>query len=137
MKIENNMTLHQQTKTMEAQKEQKNNHFKNILEKAFDQQDKAELKEACKQFESVFLSMTYKQMKATIPKSQFMQTSFARETFESMLDDEFSKRASEGQGIGLADMLYRQLSRQMDNTYKPSDKTSVAGKMPGDDGNNE
>ncbi|MDK2799744.1 MAG: peptidoglycan hydrolase FlgJ [Clostridiales bacterium] len=93
--------------------------FKNALQKAYDQKDEEKLREACRDFEKVFLTMMYKQMKATVSKSELIPESFAQETFESMLDEEFASKASEGQGIGLGDMLYRQLSNDLKNIYTP------------------
>ena len=90
--------------------------FADVLQKAYDDGDKEKLKEVCTQFESIMLSMMYKGMKATVPESSFLEESNAREIFDDMLDEELMKRAS-NRGIGLADMLYGQLSRQMDRTY--------------------
>ena len=43
------------------------------------------------------------------------------ESFE-MLDEEISKDLSKGKGIGIADMMYKQLSVKLNNTYKISEE---------------
>ncbi|MBZ4645067.1 MAG: peptidoglycan hydrolase FlgJ [Petroclostridium sp.] len=97
----------------------KDNSFQDELQKAFDQKDEKKLREACRGFEQLFMNMVYKQMKATVLKSELVPNSFARETFESMLDEEFVSKASEGRGMGLGEMLFKQLSAKMESMYKP------------------
>jgi flagellar protein FlgJ len=91
--------------------------FESILKKAFDEGDKAKLREACNEFEAIMLQMLYKQMKATVPESDFIEKSSAREIFEDMLDEELMTRGSM-RGVGIAEMMYKQLSTQMDKVYK-------------------
>ena len=104
--------------------------FADVLQKAYDDGDKEKLKEVCTQFESIMLSMMYKGMKATVPESSFLEESNAREIFDDMLDEELMKRASH-RGVGLADMLYRQLSKQMDRTYLPGGADASADRDAG------
>ena len=75
-------------------------------------EDPEKLMEVCKDFESIFLNMMLKQMRRTIPESDLVEKSFAREMYESMQDEELAKEMSRGQGIGLAQELYKQLSRK-------------------------
>ena len=84
--------------------------FEKRLQKAMDSGDDQQLKKVCKDFESIILNMMYKQMKATIPKSDLIEKSTATEIYESMLDDKLVEEAAKNGGIGLADMLYKQLS---------------------------
>ncbi len=91
--------------------------FESALQKAFDDGDKKKLKEACNEFESVMLKMLYKQMKATVPDGGLTEKSSARSIFEDMLDEELMDQSSE-RGMGISDMMYKQLSAKMDKTYK-------------------
>ena len=69
------------------------------------------LREACEGFEAMFLSMMYKQMRATVPESDlFGKKSNAIKIFEDMRDTELMNAAAKSGGIGLADMMYKQLS---------------------------
>lgn len=91
--------------------------FESVLKKAFDEMDKEKLKEVCNEFEAIMLQGLYKQMKATVPKGDLTEKSSARSMFEDMLDDELMKEAG-SRGMGISDMMYKQLSAQMDRTYK-------------------
>jgi flagellar protein FlgJ len=82
------------------------------LEAAARNNDDKELKKACQEFEAIMLDMIYKQMKATVIKSDLVETEPGREIFESMLDEELTSEAAKAGGLGLADSLYKQLSRQ-------------------------
>lgn len=69
------------------------------------------LREACEGFEAMFLSMMYKQMRATVPETDlFGKKSNAIEIFEDLRDTELMNAAAKSGGIGIADMMYRQLT---------------------------
>ena len=91
--------------------------FESVLKKAYDEGDKQKLKEACDGFESIMLQSLFKQMKATVPTSSLVEKSTARSMFEDMFDEELMKEATK-QGVGISDMMYKQLSKQMENAYK-------------------
>jgi len=91
--------------------------FEKRLKSAFDKKDEAQLKKACQEFEGIFLKMMYRQMKATVPKSGLLEEDSGMEVFESMLDDELMDQAAKSSRLGLSDMLYGQLSRQLKSTY--------------------
>lgn len=107
--------------------------FESILRKAYDEGDKAKLKEACDAFETIMLQMMYKQMKATIPEGGFIEKSNARTIFEDMLDEKLMENASK-RGMGISDMMYKQLSANMDRIYKASsNKESTNSTQPEED----
>ena len=69
------------------------------------------LREACEGFEAMFLSMMYKQMRATVPEGGLSgKKSNALEIFEDMRDTEMMNAAAKSGGIGIADMMYKQLT---------------------------
>ena len=85
----------------------------NALDKATDENVLAadkELKKACEGFEAMFLSMMYKSMRNTVPEDSLFGQSNAMKIFEDMRDTELMREAASGGGIGLGDMLYRQLA---------------------------
>ncbi|MGI6085976.1 MAG: rod-binding protein [Acetivibrionales bacterium] len=100
--------------------------FESVLKKAFDEGDKAKLKEACNEFESVMLQILYKQMKATVPEGGLTEKSSARAIFEDMLDETLMERSSQ-RGMGISDMMYKQLSAQMDKRYRIRPKEEDTG----------
>jgi flagellar protein FlgJ len=93
--------------------------FERRLKAAMETKDDKELKKVCQEFESIMLTMMYKQMKATVPKSGLMPESTGRDIMESMLDEKLIEKASESKGAGLGDVLYKQLSKRLNPTYKP------------------
>lgn len=86
--------------------------FEKLLQNAVDNQDDKELKQACKEFEGIMLNMMYKSMKSTIIKSDLVEEDAGRDIFQSMLDDKLVDTAAQTGSLGLADALYKQLSRQ-------------------------
>ncbi len=85
--------------------------FERRLRAAAEKGDDAELKQVCNEFESIFINMMYKQMKATVPKSDYLQSDSATEIYNSMLDDKLVEKAAQ-KGIGLGEVMYKQLSKQ-------------------------
>jgi Rod binding domain-containing protein len=68
------------------------------------------LREATRQFESLFISQLMKSMRATVPESQLMGVDGGQQLFREMLDQELANRVAEAGGIGIGEMLYRQLA---------------------------
>ena len=87
--------------------------FEETLKKAVGEKDEKKLKEACRNFEAVFVNMMFSQMRSTIQKTDLMGGGFAEQTFEDMLYDNYSKEIAKGPGIGLADIMYKQLSKNI------------------------
>jgi flagellar protein FlgJ len=85
--------------------------FTEVLEQAVASQDSAALRHAAQKFEGFFIQMMFKEMRKSVPTGQgFMQPSNAELIFRDMLDEEHAKSAAAAGGIGLADMIYNQLS---------------------------
>lgn len=72
----------------------------------------AELRKACEELESVFLQELLKEMRKTVPKDDLFGGGRGEDVFQSMFDQEIAKKMAERGGIGLAEVLYRQLSQQ-------------------------
>jgi flagellar protein FlgJ len=66
------------------------------------------LKAAAQQFESVFMNMMLKSMREATPQDGAMDSEQTR-MFTGMLDQQLAQSMSSGRGIGLADMLVKQL----------------------------
>lgn len=99
------------------------NSFEKHLENAVGKNDEQQLKKVCKEFEGIMLDMMFKQMKASIPKSDLIPSDSGKDVFESMLDEKLMEEVSEGSGIGLADVLYKQLSKQVNTANKQPAET--------------
>lgn len=84
------------------------------------------LKEAAKQFESLFTQMLLKSMReANKSFGDSMLSSEQTEFYQDMFDDQMAMHLSQGRGLGLADMLVRQLQGGIS-------PTNAAGATPTD-----
>ena len=72
----------------------------------------AKLKKTCQEMEAVFLNMLLKSMRATVPKNSLDGKGMQSETFQSMFDEELTRKMASGGGTGLADMMYWNLTHQ-------------------------
>ncbi|MFT6967907.1 MAG: flagellar protein FlgJ [Cellvibrionaceae bacterium] len=89
------------------------------------------LKKVAKQFESMFVQMMLKNMRAAneaFGKDNPLNTSEMKFR-QGMLDNQWSLSLTEGRGIGLADSLYRQLSQSY-GSNSVADKTTGASIDP-------
>ncbi|MCF6465064.1 flagellar biosynthesis protein FlgJ [Clostridium sp. Cult2] len=81
----------------------------NKMESLKSNKDDLALKKTCKEFESIFLSLMFKEMQKTVPEDGLVEKSTGRKIFEDMHIDELSKEiANRDQGFGIAEMLYEQ-----------------------------
>ena len=70
------------------------------------------LRKVAEQFESLFVSQLLKEMRDTVPLSDLMgENKFANKMFQEMWDGEISKTISQGNGIGLSDVIYEQMAK--------------------------
>lgn len=79
--------------------------------------DAESLRESCEGFEAIFIQKMWEQMRQNVPKNGYLQSK-DEEMYQSMFDVELSKKMASAGGIGLADMLYEQLSQNLVNRSK-------------------
>ncbi len=65
----------------------------------------------CRDFESIFVKMMVKEMRSSIDKSGLVSGGWAEDIFQDMLDDNYSQTIAKSAGLGVADQLYKQLSK--------------------------
>lgn len=83
-------------------------------------QDKdAKLREACEGFESIFIQKIWEQMRKNVQQDGYLH-SRDEQTYQGMYDQEFAKKMTAAGGIGLADMLYEQLSQRLGESSRTS-----------------
>jgi len=87
--------------------------FSRCLETAINEKNNKKLYSACQELESVFLNKVMECMRQSIPRGEITGYSFATDTFESMLYTEYARSISKTGSLGIADILYRQLSGNM------------------------
>ena len=67
------------------------------------------IREVARNFESLFINESMKNMRKTLPKDGILSKGFANNVFNSMLDQEYSQIASRSGQFGLAEAIARQL----------------------------
>jgi len=76
------------------------------------QGDDRELFAAAQEFEAFFLNMLFREMRNTVNREDgLFPVSRGEQIFQEMLDEERAAAASRNGGIGLAEMIFRQMSR--------------------------
>ncbi|HUL45735.1 MAG TPA: glucosaminidase domain-containing protein [Steroidobacteraceae bacterium] len=86
--------------------------------------DPAAVRQVAQQFESLFARMMIKSMRDAIGKDPIFGSDQAQ-TYQGMYDDQLSLELTKGKGLGLADMLVRQLQQA-----GASGKTTANGAAP-------
>ena len=71
----------------------------------------ARLRKVCQDFESLLIGQMLKSMRETVPKSDVFGSREKEEIFQSMLDEQTAIEMSKTGALGLAEMLYSQLSK--------------------------
>jgi len=74
------------------------------------------LKKAAQEFESFFIYYLLKEMRKTVPQNPMFHGGRAEEIFQEMLDERLALTFAQAGGIGLAPIIYQQLSRQIIST---------------------
>lgn len=74
-----------------------------------------ELMDVCKQFESYFLEQVFKEMQKTIPNNEDSDASTGQlvDYFKDQMIQEIASESTEQSGLGIAQMLYEQMKRNM------------------------
>lgn len=85
---------------------------------------------AAQQFEALFLNMMLKSMREATPKEGLFDDSNTQ-LYTSMLDSQLAQSLSKGKGIGLADMLIRQMQTQgvIPNATQTNGDKTASGKV--------
>ena len=87
-----------------------------------------DMEKVARDFESVFVNKLLESMRKAIPKSGLLDSS-ALDMYQSMMDQEMAKNMSERKGMGLGEMVYKDLSR-LDKVLKGESISSSSIKMP-------
>ncbi|MBN2073599.1 MAG: rod-binding protein [Actinobacteria bacterium] len=91
------------------------------------------LKEACREFEQIFVKYLVDSMWASV---EAMRGGFSgeRAIWQDMLNNEMAKKVSEDSGLGIADVIYRQVSDayMADNTAESTEAERNGSILAGD-----
>jgi flagellar protein FlgJ len=70
----------------------------------------SELYKVSLEFEAIFIKQMLNAMRKSVDKSGLIDGGMAEEIFEDMLYDEYAKKMAESRQLGIADIIYEQLS---------------------------
>ncbi len=87
------------------------------------------LRKAAEQFEAHFLQETLKAMRQTIVKSELTESNTA-DLYEDLMDKEVAQQMARRGGVGLADMLERQLARRQTQAAPSTEEALKARALP-------
>lgn len=102
--------------------------LRNVEKAATQKGGEEELRQVSRDLEAIFLRMLIDSMQKTVPESSLFGQSSGMETFRGMYNDQLADQMSRSSSIGLADMIYRQLSR--DGYGKTGTSDSSVSAMP-------
>jgi len=88
--------------------------------------DKKVLKQACEEFEALFWEQLLKGMRKTIPKSEFWGNRREEELYTSLCDQGLSVVLSQRGGLGLAEMLMKQMEPAAEHSSMEEEGTEAA-----------
>jgi len=89
-----------------------------------------QLQKAAKAYEKYFLDEMVKAMRSTVPKEDgLIKKNFAEQLYRDNLDQEYVKNWTEAGGIGLGDMIYKQIKEQLE-TYQGGGGLPRKGPIP-------
>jgi len=82
-----------------------------------------DMEKVARDFESVFVNKLFESMRKGVPKSGLLDSS-AMKMYQSLMDQEMAKLMSEHKGMGIGEMVYKDLSRldKVSESEKPSSK---------------
>ena len=78
-----------------------------------DEVKERKLRSACHDFEAVIIKKMLDTMRQSTPKNSLLgEDGYADKMYQSMRDDEMAQELAKGKGMGLGEVLYKQLSGQ-------------------------
>ena len=113
-----------------------NNLFSQLTEKNLDRMrnqskfgqidSEKDMEKVARDFESVFVNKLFQSMRKGVPKSGLLDSS-AMKMYQSMMDQEMAKLMSKGKGMGIGEMVYKDLSRldKVSEDEQPSSKIQM------------
>jgi flagellar protein FlgJ len=90
----------------------------------------AKIRESALEFESVFLSFLIKTMRRTVPEGRTPALGGGNRVYQEMMDEELARTLAKGRGVGLADILVRDLTRK-NTQVSPQNGRWPTGTSPG------
>lgn len=93
--------------------------------------ERARLRQACQDFEAIFLTYLFKRMRATLPEGGFLAESREQRLFHELLDEHMAVRMAESGRTGLAETMYRQIASRLYPPDQDGEATDEQWAPPG------
>jgi flagellar protein FlgJ len=77
--------------------------------------DLESLKESSREFETLFVMEMFKAMRKSVPEGGLFEKSMSTDMFQEMIDMETAKATTKGNGLGIADAMYKQMADLIEN----------------------
>jgi len=77
-----------------------------------DTSQQASIKKSAQDFEALFLGQIMKDMRRTIPEGGLFGNRPEEQMMRDLLDEEWGRQLAAGRGMGLAEVLFRQLQSE-------------------------
>jgi len=71
----------------------------------------AKLRQACADFESIFVNYVLRSARKTLPQQGLFHDTHEGKIYESMMDEQMARSVTRGRGLGLGELLYEQLEK--------------------------
>ena len=107
MKISTASTL-KQFKASQAVEQQTKQQINHLAKKA---ETNAKIKKLSQEYESIFVSMMFKQMDQAGFKSDLIDTGLSEDIYKDMYYNEIAKKAAFKSKLGIAESMYQQLKK--------------------------
>lgn len=79
------------------------------------ERDLERLKDACNEFEAIYINEMLKTARKTIPDDGLFQKDNATKMYEEMMDMERARSMSQNSSLGIASAMYEQMSHLIEN----------------------
>jgi flagellar protein FlgJ len=81
----------------------------------------AKLRQACADFESIFVNYILRSARKTLPQQGLFHDTHEGKIYESMMDEQMARSVARGRGLGLGELLYDQLKKHGEPSLTFSD----------------
>lgn len=96
--------------------------IKNTLENTdYSKSTDEELLNACKQFESYFTEQVFKALQKMVPESEESKNEYMQQFGDKLIEEYASSATNQGDGLGIAQMLFEQMKRNYGINTIPSE----------------
>lgn len=90
--------------------------------------DREKLKKACADFEALFVARMLKLMRQSIPQNGLLGNGPGKEIYQSLMDQELAQKMSKRGGVGLGEVLYRQVLQREEKVRAAAPEASAAAR---------